>query len=316
MAYKYIFGPVFSGRLGRSLGLDLLGAKICSLDCVYCEVGATRNLTLERKPYVPARDILDELKHWKEQGHEPPEFVTLGGMGEPTLNTDMPEVISGAKSLFPGIPVAVLTNATTMTDPEVRHELAQADVILPSLDSLVEAEFRKINRPCQGISASKVANSLMMFRKEYQGLIYLEVLLAKGVNDSQENLRLLGDFCKRLNPDRVDVVTLSRPGTLESAGPVDKKILDAWRKALNAGEHHKNKAAARDKAMSPELISEAAMASLARRPQTVLQLAQGLGTDEKAVSAALKKLEAQGRLKSRTKDGLKYFFAPQGDYTS
>ncbi len=310
MAYKYIFGPVFSGRLGRSLGLDLLGAKICSLDCVYCEVGATRNLTLERKAYVPAKAILDELKHWKEQGRQLPEYVTLGGMGEPTLNSDMPEIIKGAKDLFPGVPVAVLTNATTMTDPEVRRELALADAVLPSMDSLVESEFRKINRPCKGISASEVANALLMFRKEYQGLIFLEVLLAEGLNDSPENLNLLKDYCKRLVPDRVDVVTLSRPGTLESAGPVGRETLDAWRKALNAEEQHKSKAAARDDSLSPELVSEAVKASLARRPQTVLQLAQGLGADKGIVNSVVKELEAHGELKTRRDGSETYYFAP------
>ena len=86
MVYKYVFGPVMSGRLGRSLGLDLLGGRVCSMDCVYCEVGATRDLTTERKPYVPARDILNELAAWKAEGLAVPDMVTLGGMGEPCLD--------------------------------------------------------------------------------------------------------------------------------------------------------------------------------------------------------------------------------------
>ncbi|WP_054652447.1 radical SAM protein [Salidesulfovibrio brasiliensis] len=221
MGFKFVFGPVMSGRLGRSLGLDLLGGRICSMDCVYCEVGATRQHTIQRAPYVPAEDILDELETWKDEGHQPPDMITLGGLGEPTLNTELPYVIEEARKLFPGVPVAVLTNATLMPDPQVRSELALADVVLPSLDSLVEEECERVNRPVPGVEAATVADALEQFRSEYSGKIFLEILLVRGVNDSERNLDRLADFCRRNAFDRIDVVTLSRPGTERSAEAVD-----------------------------------------------------------------------------------------------
>lgn len=300
MAYKYVFGPVLSGRLGRSLGLDLLGGRICSMDCVYCEVGATRDLTLERKPYVPAADILGELKAWKAEGHTAPDMVTLGGLGEPCLNSEMAEVINGARELFPETAIAVLTNSTLMTDPAVRAELVQADVVLPSLDSLVESEFATVNRSCDGITPEAVANGLLQFREEFSGKIFLEILLVEGVNDSDENLGLLTDFCKRLGPDRVDVVTTTRPGTVKGTTPVSGETLSRWRAELEVG---KCKTCATESAdydnLSLEKLTSLISASLSRRPQTVPQLATALNADPEMVRQAVEALESEGDVIAR-----------------
>lgn len=288
MAYRYVFGPVFSGRLGLSLGLDLLGSRICSMDCVYCEVGATTDLTVTRAPYVPAIDILTELEAWAAEGHET-EYVTLGGSGEPCLNSEIAEVIAGIRRILPGKQVAVLTNATHLTDGQVREELQGADIVLPSLDSLVLSEFRRINRAAKTVAPLDIAQGLLTFRKEYFGKIFLEVLLAAGYNDSDENLTLLTEFVSKLRPDRVDVTTLSRPGTLDGAKAVNAEVLAKWRETLGAGEiiQHQ-KAEAKD--VDSETAAEMLAPSLARRPQTVLQLAAGLGLTEKSVISGLESL--------------------------
>jgi len=305
MAYRYVFGPVFSGRLGLSLGLDLLGSKTCSMDCVYCEVGATDELTVLRRPYVPAADILAELEAGVAEGHET-EYVTLGGSGEPCLNSEMGAVIAGIRRILPGKRVAVLTNATHLTDPAVREELQGADVVLPSLDSLVPEEFRRINRAAKTVNPLDIAEGLLTFRQEYTGKIFLEVLLAAGYNDSRENLERLREFVSRLRPDRVDVTTLSRPGTLAEAKAVDADTLAAWRRELGAGaqEQHR-KAEAKD--ADPENAAQMILASLARRPQTVLQLAAGLGLTETSVMAGLKRLE--GPRLAVTRDGENEYYA-------
>jgi wyosine [tRNA(Phe)-imidazoG37] synthetase (radical SAM superfamily) len=308
MAYKYVFGPVMSGRLGRSLGLDLLGDRICSMDCVYCEVGATRKRTCERGAYVPAADILDELSRWKEEGLEPPDMITLGGLGEPCLNSEMEDVILGAKGLFPGTPVAVLTNASLMTDPEVRRELCAADVVLPSLDALVDEEFARVNRPDEAVTPKAVAEGLLAFRKEFKGKIFLEILLAEGINDSDENLGRLKDFCRRLAPDRVDVVTLTRPGTVKGVRPVDGAVLSRWRLALGGGETRSGgQRAGGGKEMSPERMAAAVTASLNRRPQTAQQLAQALGADLEKVRQAVEALEKTGDVTSRDDRGETFY---------
>ena len=291
MKYKYVFGPVMSGRLGRSLGLDLLGDRICTMDCVYCEVGATRELTVERRPYVPATEILRELAEWKTEGFEPPDIITLGGLGEPCLNSEMADVIAGARKLFPDTDIAVLTNATLMTDPEVRRELCMADVVLPSLDSLVANEFMDLNRPVDGVAPEGVADGIVAFRKEFNGKIFLEILLAEGKNDSDENLGRLKTFCQRLAPDRVDVVTLTRPGTVKGVRPVDGEVLSRWRMALESGKHRvETRSMSSAKAIRPDQVVDHVRASLARRPQTASQLAQALNADPKLVRAAVEAL--------------------------
>ncbi len=308
MAYKYVFGPVMSGRLGRSLGLDLLGGRVCSMDCVYCEVGATRDLTLERKPYVAAAEILEELAAWKAEGLTVPDMVTLGGLGEPCLNSEMADVISGAKALFPETDIAVLTNASLMTDEVVRRELALADVVLPSLDSLVDDEFSKVNRPCEGMTPEAIAEGLLEFKANFKGKIFLEILLAEGINDTDGNLGKLKDFCQQFAPDRVDVVTLTRPGTVKGVRPVEGEVLNRWRMALESGDSHTSeRQTAVKEAMSMEKVTAFIEASLSRRPQTVQQLADALNAEPDLVRNAVEALEKMGDVISREDRGETFY---------
>ncbi|XPV76537.1 MAG: radical SAM protein [Desulfovibrio sp.] len=315
MDYKYIFGPVLSGRIGLSLGIDLLGAEICSLDCVYCEVGATTELTMARKPYIPAATILKELAHWKNEGPgqtTQPEFITLGGMGEPTLNSDLAVIISGIRDLFPSTPVAVLTNATTFTDPVVRKELLNADVVLPSMDSLIEEDFRKVNRPCKELKAAEIRQGVLDFKAQFSGKLFLEILLVKDYNDSKENLSLLKDFCAELDPERVDIVTLSRPGTLASAKAVSPETMELWQSTLQTEK--KKMTTARqvaikdntdssgvasdmDDKISHSALGERIIASVSRRPQTIAQLALALGVDEEHINTVVAGLLARNAIR-------------------
>ncbi len=335
-ALRHVFGPVMSGRLGRSLGLDLLGARVCSMNCVYCESGALETLTLKRAPYVTARELLTELRQWEagrlERGEPLPDVVTLGGMGEPTLNSEMPQIIEGVRGILPGVPVAVLTNASLMTDAQVRAELAEADMILPSLDSLVSEEFARVNRGHPALDPKAVADGILAFRRETAALrasgrigsqprLYLEVLLVAGVNDSPRNLELLTAYCNELQPDRVDVTTLSRPGTEAWARPVDAATLARWRAALAAYASPQAEEQAKEQtiraateraglagraekrqeqvegialAEASARIPAAILASVARRPQTTAQLASALLADAETVERALSELLAQG----------------------
>ena len=309
---RYVFGPVASGRLGLSLGLDLLGARICTFDCLYCEAGATQALTALRKPYVGARHILAELAAWKAAGHDLPDAVTLGGLGEPTLNSDCGEIIAGAKELFPGVPVAVLTNSSLLPDPRVRAELFGADIILPSMDTLVEAEYRQLNRPHPEITLAAMRQGLLDFRAGYGGSIFLEVLLLAGINDTGQNLELLRDFSRELAPTRVDVVTMSRPGAHSGAKAVSREVLARFREALGgtrppapvAAGHGPAALAAR---RTDDLAARIA-ASVARRPQTAGDLAVALDVPVGHVKKALAELERTGKVR-RESSGHDIFYS-------
>lgn len=301
MVFKTLYGPVRSGRLGLSLGVDLLGKRICSMDCLYCEVGPTHAQTLKRHPYMPARVILDELYAWRRQKLPRPEHITLGGLGEPCLNSDLPEIIAGCRDIFPDIPVAVLTNSTLLHDPSVRRELAAVQVVLPSLDSLVEREFLTINQPCRGINLALITSGLLQFRQEYAGRICLEIFLLQGLNDTQENLDLQRQFIVGLQPDRVDVLTMTRPGSSPLAKAVEKRVLDVWRSALEplaraAGEPVRLNKHLTAETMSTEMAMELILNSLRRRPQTPRQLSAALGMDVVQVQIIVDALLREGRI--------------------
>ena len=230
--YKYIFGPVPSRRLGMSLGVDLVPKKVCSLNCVYCEVGKTTNLTLQRKEYVPIDIVKEELNHYFKNNPDP-DYVTFSGSGEPTLNSRIGDVIDFIKHIKPNLPVAVLTNGTLLYDAEVRQELLNADLVLPSLDAVTDKVFKKINRPHKDLELKSYIDGLISFRREFQKKIWLEVFILPGYNDNLEELVLLKEIIKKINPDEVQINTLDRPGTVDNLKGADYNELQDILKIFN-----------------------------------------------------------------------------------
>ena len=299
MDFTYIFGPVPSGRLGRSLGLDLLGKPICDFDCLYCEVGRTRIHTTERKPWVKAEIILAELERWLALNLPRPDYITLGGKGEPCLNSELGQIIEGIHTLAPDIPVAVLTNATLLADPRVQEELQGAQVVLPSMDTLVEEEFLRLNKPCAGLAMAAVSQGILDWARTFPGKIFLEILLVRGINDTDENLERLTLFCKTLNPHRIDVVTMTRPGAYAAAQPVSPCVLSHWQKTLGAGTAHIRPADLTRPdtpvQMPDNRLKEAISNSIAIRPQTSQQIALAMGLELQDVEKTIQMLEQTGQ---------------------
>jgi len=160
-ASRYVYGPVPSRRLGRSLGVDLVPFKTCSYGCTYCQLGRTKDKTTERREYVPVDGVLDELAEKLRLG-PPPDFVGLAGSGEPTLHARIGDLIAGIKNLT-SIPVAVLTNGSLLWTPEVRAGLAEADLVMPSLDAGTDRTFQRVNRPHRDISFERMVDGLVAF---------------------------------------------------------------------------------------------------------------------------------------------------------
>jgi len=206
---KHIFGPVPSRRLGFSLGIDVIPAKTCTLNCVYCQLGPTPELTLERKPYVPAETIIAEVMELL-QNNPRIDFLTFSGSGEPTLNSDLGKMVRGLKKIT-SIPVAVLTNGSLLCLKEVRQDLMAADVVLPSLDAVSEKSFQRINRPHPDLKPKVIIEGLRKFSREYPGKIWLEVMLVKGVNDAPEELKRIREVIESIRVDKVQLNTVVRP---------------------------------------------------------------------------------------------------------
>lgn len=211
MAYRHLFGPVRSRRLGRSLGIDLVPANICSLDCVYCECGKTLHVTQKRAEYVPVDEVTEELDHFLLSRPEI-DAITLGGTGEPTLHSGIGEILDHIKEHHPGYRIAVLTNSTLLHNPGIRKELYYADLILPSLDAVSDDIFTTINRPPPGITTDLLIDGLVQLRNEWSGPIWLEIFLIPTINTHEEELQLLRDAAVRIRPDQVHLNSLSRRG--------------------------------------------------------------------------------------------------------
>jgi len=204
---KYIYGPLKSRRLGLSLGISLTPYKICSFDCVYCQLGITNTLSNERKEYIAVNDVLAELKHWlqshpQEAGNL--DYITFSGTGEPTLHSKLGQLIASIKQISP-VPIAVITNASLFYDPLVRQEVRDADLIVPSLDAVDEEAFLKIDRPAHGIKLKSIIEGLVALRKEFKKKMWLEVMLVNGINDDLAHIRKLKEVVAKIKPDKIQL---------------------------------------------------------------------------------------------------------------
>lgn len=231
---KYIYGPVESRRLGLSLGITLTPYKICSFNCVYCQLGRTKELTTERKEYLKIEDIINELKSWLTNNQEEAKkinYVTISGSGEPTLNIKMGDLIQEIKKIT-DIPVAVITNASLLGNIEVRQQLIMADLLVPSLDAATIEVLREIDRPHRDIKLEDVINGLISLRKESRAKVWLEIMLIKGVNDSLEHIRKLKEVIDKINPHKIQLNSPVRTTAEPNIFAVGKNKLEKIKEIL------------------------------------------------------------------------------------
>lgn len=315
MAYQYIFGPVLSRRLGVSLGVDLVTHKTCSMDCIYCECGKTTLLTCQRAEYVPFDQVIIELDHYFAN-HPDPDYITFSGSGEPTLHSRLKDVIDHIKKRRPNVKVSVLTNAGLIADTQVQDALCRADLVIPSLDAVTKRAFVKINRPCADLDVDRIIAGLTAFRKKFAGEIRLEVLILPGINDEKEDILALKQAVKQIRPDRVQLNTLDRPGTLAGIRPATKKELEAVIRLIDFDPIEiiakvDEKIAAGIKRND---IRQAILETIHRRPCTALDLETILGLEENDITQYLSDLEKEGKvISSQQERGIFYQTRKEGD---
>ncbi len=301
--YKYLFGPVPSRRLGMSLGVDLVPKKVCSLDCVYCEVGKTTKLSLERKEYINADCIKDELTHYLKNNPSP-DYITITASGEPTLNQHLGAIIDFIKQTKADIPVALITNGSLLYDPEVRKEMMKADLLLPSLDTATNDVFKKINRPAEDLTVEMCIEGIISLRKEFEGKIWLEVFILPGYNDSKEELTALKEVILKVNPDSIHLNTLDRPGTVANLRGASReelqRVVDFW-------QMDKVEIVAKLKQVETQQsyrkdTASAILETVARRPCTLEDLTKMLGLKSEEIEKQLKQLIEECKLESVAQD--------------
>ncbi len=296
-ATRYTYGPVPSRRLGRSLGVDLVPFKTCSYDCIYCQLGRTTNRTTERREYVPVAAVLDELAG-RLRRDPAPDFIGLAGSGEPTLHARIEDLIAGIKEMT-GVPVAVLTNGSLLSVPEVRAGLARADLVLPSLDAGDARSFARVNRPHPDIPFDRMTEGLVSFARGFRGTIRLEVFVLAGITDTPEEIGRIAAIAERMRPACVQLNTVARPPAEHDALAVSRETLDGLRRLFSCP----CEVVAESRAAGPAgpagggAVEESILGLLARRPCTVEGLAVGLGLPPNEVVKHLEVLGAGGAVR-------------------
>ena len=214
-----------------SLGVDLIPYKTCSYDCVYCELGRTTNKTMLRKEYISRDVILKQLEDYLPLLDSPPEYITISGSGEPTLNSQLGGIIRHIKSITE-IPVAVLTNSSLLFMDEVKEDLLAADLVVPSLDAVSSNVFKFINRPDPLLAIDEVISGLINFRKEFSGQIWLEILFCRSFNDDDAEVERMRETIKNINPDKIQLNTVVRPAPEDFVVPLNGIQLHAIKEKL------------------------------------------------------------------------------------
>jgi wyosine [tRNA(Phe)-imidazoG37] synthetase (radical SAM superfamily) len=233
---KYIYGPIKSRRLGLSLGLNLSRTKICDLDCIYCQWGSVGKTFLERKEYVSPDEVIAELKSWLKNNPKEAsalKFATFSGLGEPTLNTCIGELIDQVRKIT-GLKIAVITNSTLLGDPLVRRSILKADLIVPSLDAVDAEMFKQVDRPHPGVKLNEIIEGPVALRKEFSGLIWLEVMFVAGINDTPEHIQELNKVIKRINPDKIQINSPVRATAEKNVFPLEKSKLEKIKEIFGA----------------------------------------------------------------------------------
>jgi wyosine [tRNA(Phe)-imidazoG37] synthetase (radical SAM superfamily) len=297
--YKYLFGPVPSRRLGVSLGIDLVPKKVCSLNCVYCEVGKTTNLTTKRAEYIKYDEIIKELTDFMKDTPKL-DYITFSGSGEPTLNIYLGKIIKYIKDNYKNVKLALLTNGTLFDDSDLRKEIADIDVILPSLDAGSDKVFRRIDRAAKELNLETYINGLVNLRNEYSGKIWLEVFLLKGYNDSKEELLLIKNAILKINPDKIQLNTLDRPGAISNLKALTENELNEVIKFWNLSniEVIANPPQRVNISSYNDDIENKILNMISRRPSTLNDLHNLLGVHINEINKYLGVLEENNKIET------------------
>lgn len=204
--FRYIYGPVPSWRLGRSLGIDPISAKgkVCSFDCIYCQIGATKVKTDKRSIYVATPQIIEELDSLPQCEID---YITFAGAGEPTLAENIGSMIRGIKRIRKE-KIAVLTNTSLLNKEEVRKDLLDADFVVAKLDAVSQDLFKLINQPVDSITIEEIIHGIIKFREMYKGRFALQIML---IEQNKNYAHDISQIAKHINPDEIQINTPLRP---------------------------------------------------------------------------------------------------------
>lgn len=300
-----------------SLGIDLVPFKTCPFDCVYCECGATTNLTVKRAEYVPVNDVCAEIGTYMKNAESHPDYITFSGSGEPTLHTGIGDIIKFIKSTFPNQKIALLTNAALLDDSSLRHDILGCDIIVPSLDAVSQQVFKNILGPHLSLDPQKIVNSIAELKKEYSGKLVVELFIVPGQNDTPEELTLIKSALDKIKPDALQINSLDRPGTSSLVTKPDDSRLEqiaAFFDNVNV-QLVKRPDYLVKTSQGRELLRRKIVSTVKRRPSTIddLMVIVGIARDE--LSAIIESYIDEGLIKAEEGErGTFYRAAKQEEY--
>jgi len=245
---KTVYGPVSSWRLGSSLGIDLICSKkkICSFDCIYCQLGKESDKSTHRKNFISIKEMKEEVSEVLQQ--ITPDVITFSGMGEPTLAKNMDLAIDAIRELT-DLPLAVLTNSSLLKDENVRKTLSKLDLVVAKIDASNEELFQKINQPAEGITFKSTVDGIKKFKKIFTGKLAIQTMFMK------ENIEYADEIAKivsKIKPDEVQINTPLRPCSIKPLTEkqltnIEKNFKDKGLKTISVYQSTKPKTSPLDK---------------------------------------------------------------------
>ncbi len=227
--YKYIYGPVASWRLGKSLGVDAVstGAKVCNFDCIYCQIGEAEQFSGERKVFIPTKEIISEIKSLPSNMRI--DYITFSGAGEPTLAKNLGRIITEIRKIRKE-KIAVFTNSSLIYKKDVQKDLSLADFVSVKLDAHLQDLFSGINRPFGEKKITKIIEGIKKFKKIFKGKLTLQIMFVEG---NRGDAASLAKIAKEINADEVQINTPLRPCGVKPLPPKELDRIKQYFESMN-----------------------------------------------------------------------------------
>ena len=224
---SFVFGPVPSRRLGKSLGINNIPPKTCSYSCVYCQLGRTTNLSIERRKFYDPDDIVESLRKKLENFRGKIDYVTFVPDGEPTLDKFIGFEAEAIKQVT-DFPLAVLTNSSLLFMEDVRKDLMNFDLVSLKIDAVSERTWKKINRPHPSLSLEEILRGIELFSKNFEGKLITETMLVNGLNSDSSSIREVANFLSKVGPEKAYISVPTRPPAEKWVKPAnEEKFVEA-----------------------------------------------------------------------------------------
>jgi len=290
--------------------VDLVHGKTCSFNCVFCQAGKTTSLTLERREYVPVAEVIREFDAWLDS-NVPADYVTLAGAGEPTLNSAFGRVIDAVHNKC-RIKTAVLSNGSLFHLPAVRADAARSDLVKVSLSAWDQASFTRINRPHHDLQFESVLEGLYEFGSVFEGELWLEVFVVRGINDTEDSMRRMAGIAGNISPDRIHLNTVVRPPAESSAEAVSSVVLEKF-SGLFSPAAEIIPAFLPGPGCDVDKHENDIVALVSRHPCRLEDVATLFGNDAQAAALMLERMVAAGKLRLERHGKELFYMAVNGE---